>query len=106
MKLRYPGVPVFINGKNYFIPSLSLRDFRANAEVIASARREDTPKETWDKYVPVICMAMRRNYPKISEEWLEEHLDLDTFNKAFKACLNASGLEPVTEGEEGPTSEL
>lgn len=99
MKLRYPGVPVYFNGQNYYIPSLSTRDFRANEEKIASASSEAKATETWERYIPIIGLAIRRNYPEMSDELLEEYLDLHTFNEAYKACLNASGARPVAEGE-------
>jgi hypothetical protein len=106
MKLRYPGAPVYFNGQYYYIPSLSTRDFRANADKIANASEEATVIETWDQYIPIIGLAIRRNYPEMSDELLEEHLDVYTFNKAYRACLNASGTEPVNEGEKEPASGL
>ena len=99
MKLKYPGVPVRFNGQNYYIPSLSMRDFRANAEKIANAHQGAAVTDTWDEYLPIVGLAIRRNYPEISDEFLEEHLDLYTFNEAYKACLSASGTQPVGEGE-------
>ena len=41
MKLNYPGVPVYFNGQNYFIPSLSTRDFKANYETLTAPAPEN-----------------------------------------------------------------
>ena len=29
-KLKFPGVPIYMNGRNYFVPSLSTRQYREN----------------------------------------------------------------------------
>lgn len=99
-KLKYLGVPVYLNGQNYYIPSLSTRDFRANYEALTvPAGGEQKPLENFDRYIPIIGLALRRNYPGISDEQLEEWLDLHTFLLAVRAVQNASGMQPVAEGE-------
>jgi hypothetical protein len=100
MKLKYPGVPVYMNGQNYYIPSLSTRDFRANYETLTAAPAADaSPSEPFDRYIPVILLAVARNYPDVTQEQLEDWLDLYTFRLAIAAVQNASGMTPVTEGE-------
>jgi hypothetical protein len=101
-KLKYLGAPVFMNGQNYYIPSLSTRDFRANYELLTQAEKEDAPKDalsTFDAYIPIVGLAIRRNYPEVTDEQLEEWLDLTTFSLAIKAVQAASGATPVSEGE-------
>ena len=99
-KLRFPGVPVFLNGQNYYIPSLSLRDFRANYELLSKGMPEGaTAAEVQERYNPIILLAVQRNYPDVTLEQLGDWLDLYTFNEALKAMQNASGTVPVTEGE-------
>lgn len=100
MKLKYPGVPVYMNGQNYYIPSLSTRDFRANYETLtAPATGDGGMVEAFDRYVPIILLAVNRNYPEITKEQLEDWLDIYTFKLAIGAVQNASGMTPVTEGE-------
>jgi hypothetical protein len=99
MKLRFPGVPVYFNGQNYYIPSLSTRDFRENLEKLAGVSGETPVAEVWESHIPIIGLAIRRNYPEITDKLLEEYLDLHTFNEAYKACMKASGVKPVNEGE-------
>jgi hypothetical protein len=98
VKLKYPGVPVYINGQNFYIPSLSTRDFREHYAEI-SKEDEENPAESFDRLIPIIGLAVRRNYPDVSDEQLAEWLDLYTFRQAVKAMANASGMEPVTEGD-------
>ncbi len=99
-KLKYLGVPVYMNGQNYYIPSLSTRDFRANYELLTAEAPEGAgPFESFDRFLPVILLAMQRNYPDITAEQLAEWLDLHTFQLAVRAVQSASGLTPVPEGE-------
>jgi hypothetical protein len=99
-KLKYLGVPVHLNGQNYYIPSLSTRDFRAHyAELSAPVKEGEEPGEAFDRFIPVIGKAIRRNYPDVTDEQLGEWLDLYTFGQAMKAVQAASGLTPVAAGE-------
>lgn len=103
MKLNFVGVPVYMNGQNYYIPSLSTRDFRAKYDVLTQAQSDAESSrsalDTFDTYIPIIGVAIRRNYPDVTDEQLEEWLDLHTFRIAIKAVQDASGMTPVSEGE-------
>jgi hypothetical protein len=99
-KLKYLGVPVFMNGQNYYVPSLSTIDFRSNYGLLTSAPPEgSSPTESFERLIPVIGLAVRRNYPDVTDDNLEEWLDLTTFPTIIRAVQGASGLEPVSEGE-------
>ena len=99
-KLKYLGVPVYLNGQNYYIPSLSTRDFKAHyAELTAPPKEGEEPSESFDRFTPIIGLAVRRNYPEVTDEQLADWLDLHTFGQAMKAVQAASGLTPVAVGE-------
>jgi hypothetical protein len=99
-QLKYLGVPVYLNGQNYYIPSLSTRDFKTHyAELSASTKEGEGPTEAFDRFIPVIGLAIRRNYPDVTDELLAEWLDLHTFRLAIQAAQAASGLTPVAVGE-------
>jgi hypothetical protein len=100
MKLKFPGVPVYMNGQNYYIPSLSLIDFKELSEILAARAGSNTPAvEIHDRDTPYILKAINRNYPEVTEDELRGWLDVFTFNEAAKAMLAASGVTPVVEGE-------
>jgi hypothetical protein len=111
-KLKFAGVPVYINGRNYFIPSLSLKQFEEN-QVILETGTEPLKEETNIAWmirtrrvtIPVIGMALRRNYPEVTDENLLDWLDSDSHLKAWRATQGASGMEVVSEGEELLASE-
>jgi hypothetical protein len=99
-KLRYLGVPVYMNGQNFYIPSLSKRQYQENAARLAAGVPEGTPTEqgvTW--FDDIILLAIQRNYPEVTADDLAEWLDLNTSTLALKALSGQSGLEAVSEGE-------
>ncbi|MBS1803512.1 MAG: hypothetical protein JST28_09095 [Acidobacteria bacterium] len=111
MRLKFPGVPVYLNGQNYFIPSISTRQYKENqAALEGSLDQKDGESviayaiRVQEAAVPIIGMALRRNYPHVTDDDLWDWLDAHTFNLAWKATQNASGMTPVTEGEAEPTA--
>jgi hypothetical protein len=110
-KLNFPGVPVYMNGRNYYIPSLSTRQYRENASVLENPPvPEDGEKSAsyvaraTEAMLPIIGIAMRRNYPDVTNDQLEDWLDGSTLMTAWQATQNASGMTPVTEGEDLPAA--
>jgi hypothetical protein len=100
-KLKYLGVPVFLDGQNYYIPSLSYRDFKANYDFLTSLPDLDGAKlfDYYDALIPVIGLAVRRNYSDVTDEQLTGWLDMNTLPLISKAMQGASGMAPVAEGE-------
>jgi hypothetical protein len=99
-KLKYLGLPVYMNSQNYYFPSLSVVDFRSNYELLTSPTPEGAgPLENFARLLPVIGLAVRRNYPEVTDGNLAEWLDLTTFKAAIQAVMVVSGIEPVSEGE-------
>ena len=102
-QLKFLGVPVYMNGQNYYIPSLSTIDFRANYDTLTKppTAEGDTEQigETFDRILPIILLAIQRNYPEVTKENLAEWLDIHTFGLAIRAVQNASGMSPVSAGE-------
>ena len=98
-QLKYLGVPVWMNGQNYYIPSLSTRDFRNFYEALTAPADRTDVLGAFDKYIPIIGAAIRRNYPEVTDDQLGEWLDLHTFRKAIQAVQDASGMTPASSGE-------
>jgi hypothetical protein len=99
MQLKFLGVPVYMNGQNYYIPSLSTKDFKANESSLLEVKEGETASQQFDRFIPIIGLALRRNYPDVTDENLAEWLDLHTFKLAIKATQDASGVTPVSVGE-------
>lgn len=105
-KLNFPGVPVYMNGQNYYIPSLSTRQFRENAKVLSTLPTQaegetavDYALRVQDAILPVVVIAIQRNYPDVTLDNLLDWLDNSTLMDAWRATQSASGMTPVNEGE-------
>lgn len=100
-KLNYLGVPVFLNGQNYYIPSLAYADFKANYELLTSAPKEGNGEifKYFDALLPIIGLAVRRNYPEVTDDDLYGWVDMNSLPLAIEAVQAASGMKPVSEGE-------
>jgi hypothetical protein len=96
-----------MGGKEYIIPSLSLRQVRENYDALSQM---DTPDDaasdpiksalaTFTRYIPIITLAVQRNYPEVTEENLWEWLDMGNFADALSIVQSASGFKAVTAGE-------
>jgi hypothetical protein len=85
MRLKFPGVPVYMGGRNYFIPSLSTRQYREHQSVLEGTL-EQVGDETIVAYairvqeacVPIIGLALRRNHPEVTDDelwifWMSTH---------------------------------
>ena len=100
-KLRFLGVPVFMNGQNYYVPSLSYADFKANFAFLTNAQEVhgDEVFRYIETLAPIVGLAIRRNHPEVTDEQLLQWLDLTTVPLVREAIQAASGLKPVAEGE-------
>lgn len=99
-KLNFRGVPVHMNGQNYYIPSLSTRQYIEQQAFLAAGVPDDTPPEkvvTW--FYPLVLMAVQRNYPDVTMDNLLDWLDVNSAQEAVKAVTSQSKIEAVTEGE-------
>jgi hypothetical protein len=98
---------VFFDGQEYVVPPLSVRQFRDNLKLLTEPVGEVTPEnavERMNKFVPVIGMALRRNYPDLTDDHLLDALDLGTFIQALLAVQKASGMKAGAPGEALPVA--
>jgi hypothetical protein len=101
-RLRFKGVVIYMNGGDYLVPSLSLEQFERHHALLTEPVE---PAEgaalfaQYRKYIPVMALALQRNYPEVTEADLFGWLDLHTFRETFLAVQAASGLEVVAPGE-------
>jgi hypothetical protein len=104
-ELKFRGVPVFFDGQDWIVPSLSVRQFRENLDLLSTVVERTSagdPKQIvamMNDLVPVIGLAIRRNYPEITDDHLFDVLDISTFTQAIRAVQGASGMKEAQPGE-------
>lgn len=106
-QIKFRGIPVYFDGQEWIVPPLSVRQFRDNLDLLTQPLGEITPENTverMNRFVPVIGMALRRNYPGVTDEHLLDALDLRTFIEAVTAVQKASGMKVSAPGEAVPVA--
>jgi hypothetical protein len=104
-KPKYEGVPVYLDGREYIVPSLSVRQFREHyAKLTAPQAAGETVAQFLEDRIPIICAALRRNYPGVTEDQLLDIIDLGSFDVITKAIQAASGMKRVKPGESTPAA--
>ncbi len=100
---KYVGIPIFFNGKTHLVPSLSVLQFQQHYDLLAhplQGEDKESVEKRFKAYIPLIGVAIRRNYPEITDDQLYAELDLHTFSVCLQAVQNASGMKAVRPGEE------
>jgi hypothetical protein len=105
-QVKFKGVPVYMDGEIWIVPSLSVRQFRDNFDKLQKGFGSLTPEnisEKVDETMPVILMALNRNYPDLTPDRLIDMLDMSTLPEVFQAIAAASGTKRIasTEGAAG-----
>lgn len=97
---QHDGVVVRMGGRDYVVPPLTLAQLRKHEEDLRKVRdiTPFSPLAEVEPAIRVIHAAMTRNYPDLTQEALEEVLDLGNVMPAFLAVCAMSGLERAKEG--------
>jgi hypothetical protein len=100
-KTKFPGVPIVLNGETLLIPSLSLRQVQENYDLLSKPFEITTENllEHFDTFLPIIALAIQRNYPDVAEDDLRDWLALSSFYKVLAIVKGVSGLTEVDSGE-------
>jgi hypothetical protein len=104
-KPPYSGVEVYMGGKVWVIPGLSVKQFRLYKGTLAELGEIGDrlgATETFDKVIPIVTAALQRNYPDVTDEQVEEMLDMNTFKVVMGAVATGSGLRQLNPGESQP----
>jgi hypothetical protein len=104
---RYGGTPISVGGVRYVMAPLSfgaMNRFRRTIDEILNGKvtGDDAMKAGFD----VICASLRRNYPDLTPERIEEEIvDTVNFQSLFQTALEASGFKPKgkSSAESPPT---
>ena len=99
-----PGVVVKMGTRDWVIPPLTLGQLRRLAPDLGRMTSLSAPAtfdaETVAAIVRIVGTALRRNHPEVTDEALEEILDLGNVSDVLSAVLAGSGLRRATPGEE------
>lgn len=97
---RFRGVTFFMNGRDYVIPSLSLRQLQEHYDLLTKpGKKDENLVAQFAKYLPVIGQAVRRNYPEVTDADLEDWLDISCFREIVLVVQGASGIKAAAPGE-------
>lgn len=90
------GVEIKLNGQRLILPPASLATLKRHGKAIDDFSRMDVAAMmsagATDTLITVLYEALRRNYPGITAEFIEEHVGIDQINELFAAAMDASGL--------------
>lgn len=96
---RFRGVPIYMDGQTWVVPSLSVRQYREHEDALRTASAQPSFDDQVKTMLPVIRAALGRNYPDVTEEQLLDMLDATTYFEVVRAVAGASGLK---EKEQAP----
>jgi hypothetical protein len=101
---RIPGVEVAMGGDNWLIPPLTLGQLRRLMPKVRQLTEVDATmgESQIGVLVEIVATALRRNYPDVTPETVENLLDLGNAGAVLNAVLTGSGLksrdDPPGEG--------
>jgi hypothetical protein len=96
-----PGVTVSMGGRDWIIPPLTLGALRRLGPHfdVLKVDRLVFDSEVVDALVAIATVAMRRNYPDLSEDVVADMLDLGNAGEVAMAIMTGSGLRRNSLGE-------
>ena len=100
------GVEMKIGRQTLIVPPLnfkSLRRLRPQISLLGAldANAAEMSDEAVDALFEIIHTALRRNYPNLAREQIEEDLDIANAPKIITAIMNSAGLTRSGEAKPG-----
>jgi len=94
-----------MGGQEYIVPALSWGFIRRNDKLLermqkAESKKEITPQMA-DDLLTLVHAALKRNYPDITIEQLEDMMDLRNIREIFPAIMAESGFVKAEEDSAG-----
>ncbi|MEW6563318.1 MAG: hypothetical protein AB1400_08835 [Pseudomonadota bacterium] len=94
------GVSIRMGGKEWVVPPLTfraLRNLRHDIQALAESSGALPGDEAMDGIIEIVHTAMKRNYPELTRDEIEDMLDIANMQHVIAAIMGASGL--VAQGE-------
>lgn len=93
-----PGTNIKIGGKNYLVPPMNFAALKKHKPFIMRTMKgvadaSQMGDEDFEVMFDLVYMAVKRNYPEITEEELSQHLDMGNIQTAMVALMKVSGFE-------------
>jgi len=101
-----PGVSIAMAGQDWLVPPLTLGQLRRLMPKVRQLSEIDASMGEGQigVLVEIVAAALQRNYPDVTNEKVEDLLDLGNASAVLNAVLTGSGLKPygVSLGEAVP----
>ena len=89
---KFEGVSITLGGRKLIVPALTIKQVRVTLADDLKALDDKDANVSMMAGQRVILAAIRRNYPEMSEEFIEDSLDLNNYKAVLSAIMGASGL--------------
>lgn len=94
-----PGTTIKLGETKYLVPPLNFAAMKKHKAFIASCMKGDIDPAKFledgdfERISDIAFLAIKRNYPKVTVEEIEENLDASNLQDIFNAIMKVSGFE-------------
>lgn len=96
---RVDGVPVTVDRGEIIVPALNIRQVKALTPDIKKMDAEEDANKKFTLQVKIIREALRRNYPEIEVEEVEDLVDMNNVERVVMAIMGQNKGEVVRVAE-------
>lgn len=98
------GKKIMLGGEEYTLPPLNIATLKKHKPFFDSLRDVDRTDPSFDVMADIVFCSLKRNYPDMTQDRLDELLDINNITEAFQAVMTVAGFEK-TVGEPMPGSQ-
>lgn len=92
-----PGKKIKIGDREFVVPVLSFQGVRKLIRLLKDlgdlTGATELTEDQLDLIADIVLLGLARNYPELTREELEEHLDLNNFGEVLTIIVGQSGLK-------------
>jgi hypothetical protein len=104
MSVKHEGIKVMLGEEERVIAPLTLRALRKlnpQLQLLATLKEGMPGEEQIIAITKVVHAALLRNYPEVTEEQVEDWLDMGNLAEVIAAVMSVAGMERGREGGPG-----
>jgi hypothetical protein len=99
-----PGPELVLGERTYTVPPLPFAGLKKHKAFLGRAARGELDAATmfeaeFENMFDVVYLALKRNYPDLTEQALEELVDQRNISEAFSKVMEAAGFRAKPAGE-------